>query len=254
MFSKVKLKFSLFALSIFCMCILSNIFTDNEKVSAMSSIDGSNIKVSLSSNTDVTVKEGESTNIKYSVKPQEYTTGIDEAVFLVDVSNNMKDKDNGTRGRGQFAQNVPVNINDLVNNSEKNLGISMNIKGTVIGFADDAYSLINQNLDKDMNNVQMRQSNNIDGIANNIIGTINNMSSKERNINNALEKADLLFQDSNNNTEKNRNKAIIIISSGKINNINSSTMNKIKNSGYRIIILDVSSSDDNSTDSKVKVI
>lgn len=250
MFSKVKLKFSLFALSIFCMCILSNIFTDNEKVSAMSSIDGSNIKVSLSSNTDVTVKEGESTNIKYSVKPQEYTTGIDEAVFLVDVSNNMKDKDNGTRGRGQFAQNVPVNINDLVNNSEKNLGISMNIKGTVIGFADDAYSLINQNLDKDMNNVQMRQSNNIDGIANNIIGTINNMSSKERNINNALEKADLLFQDSNNNTEKNRNKAIIIISSGKINNINSSTMNKIKNSGYRIIILDVSSSDDNSTDSE----
>lgn len=239
-------------ISLICVFGLCNMINVNRSVLAKDVIKSStsNIKVSLSSNTDVTVNQGEYTNIKYSIKPQEYTTGIDEAVFLVDVSQNMKDKDNWTRGRGQFAQNVPVNINDLVNNSEKNLGIRANIKGTVIGFADDAYSLINQNLDKDMNNVQMRQSNNIDSIANNIIGTINNMSSQERNINNALEKADLLFQDSSNNTEKNQNKAIIIISSGKINNINSSTMNKIKNSGYRIIILDVSSSDDNSTDSE----
>lgn len=66
-------------ISLICVFGLCNMINVNRSVLAKDVIKSStsNIKVSLSSNTDVTVNQGEYTNIKYSIKPQEYTTGID---------------------------------------------------------------------------------------------------------------------------------------------------------------------------------
>lgn len=236
---------------ILLICLLSNMITAKKNVLATQSkqLQGRDVDMTLQSSLNVTVKEGEAATVKYSITPNEYKTAVQEAVFLVDVSSNMKDKDNSTRGRSQFAQNVTVNVNDLVNKSENELGVKINTRAGIIGYADVGYSLINQDLNKDLSKVEMRASNQLDPIANNIIGTINNMNSTKRNINQALEKANSLLNGDGNTITQNRNKAIIIVSSGSIESIDSNTANKVKNNGYRIIMLDISNSNASTIDS-----
>lgn len=251
---KVKFKSSFYLpiVIILFICLLSNNIIVKKNVLGTQSkqLQGRDIDMTLQSSLNVTVKEGEAATVKYSITSNEYKTAVQEAVFLVDVSSNMKDKENSTRGRSQFPQNVIVNIKNIVKESENELGIKINTRVGIIGYADVGYSLIDRGLDKDLSKVEMYASpDEFEKSGNNIIQTITDMNSTKRSINQALEKANSLLNGDGNTITQNRNKAIIIVSSGSIESIDSNIANKIKNNGYRIIMLDISNSDASTIDS-----
>ncbi|CAI3698836.1 Conserved hypothetical protein, DUF5057 domain [Clostridium neonatale] len=177
---------------------------------------------------------GEDLNIKYNINLNDFTKGTDEAVFLIDASLRMrKNTDWSDNDRLKLAQNI-------INNIDKN---NSNFKVGVIGFAQNIYNLLtNDWTSTDASKIKMYDMSNSDdakvvhSMGDQIL-TINDWTqSNDVSLDLALEKSfDLLGDDNSSN-----NKSIVIITAGNAN-ISQDVANKIKNIGYKIILLDISS-------------
>lgn len=244
-----------------CICMLvsliinKNIFAENTAAlkdnPLMSSID-----VKLKDQCkNIEVEPNETAKISYDVTLNEVKTSVEAAVYLVDVSSKMKNpNDGGTRDRIKFAEDIVRNTKDVVNNSNNRI----KLKAGVIGYSDRLYTFwsntLNDKENTDLSKIKLYDMNTDEGYRLNdrgatIANTIMGSNSGSRNITPALEKADEILKGEVNGNIKNRNKAIIIITSGS-NSIDWSDENiiKIVNKGYKIITIDISNQRTNEID------
>lgn len=171
--------------------------------------------------------------VKYTVdtEPFEYnvdTSGpIDEAVFVVDETNNMSDAQRYTNFRNGFNSSI--------------------LDGSILGERDIKFNAVGYN-----DNVNFPDSD----YYNSLIGRKSereklrlvfqnqismSTSSNNRNIESALDRANRLLQEKG---EQGKNKAIILVTSGYANyNSDSDIIKTISKSGYKIISLDLSNCD-----------
>lgn len=192
------------------------------------------IDAQLKSSNNVIATADEVVNVEYTITPREFdymlntspvSVGdeIEEAIFLVDLSQAMNNNDILTYV-GRWIENVLVNSSDLKKNGTK-FGM--------IGYADesiypddnkeDYYKLFD--IKKDKNILKQFISNNN--------GLLNATEIASRNIGAAIRDADDLFTTQG---DPDVGKAIILISSGKVN-YSQADINDIREKGYKIISL-----------------
>lgn len=242
-----KLKSGFYILIAVFLCIMcnftnitKNIFADTNIALANSAVV-SNINVGLVGESNIVSQSGETSTITYNVTPNEFKTSVESAVFLVDVSSKMNNPDNGgTRDRIKFAEDIIRNTKTLVNNSNN----TIKLKAGVMGYSDNIYTFWGENTDLSkicLYNMNTDEGYGLNDRGSTIANTIMGLNSSSRNIAPALKKADELLQGDENNIIANRNKAIIIITSGT-NSIDwaDAQIINIINKGYKIITIDIS--------------
>lgn len=190
--------------------------------------------ISPTPNTVVDPSQPIAVTYKIDTEPFEYNLTnalggmIDEAVFVVDLTENM---DQGNRWK--IMKNEFTNV--LLDNQNGRL-INQSIKFGVVGYNDSVkYPTENGEYDRlfDRSKDDEREKLRI-WFQNDIMKPESNTNT--RNIGQALQKADDLLQ---NKGEVNRNKAIVLINSGNVN-YNQADIASIKNRGYKIISVDMS--------------
>lgn len=206
------------------------------------------IDVQFQSATPNTAKYGQPITVKYEVTPNDYyynpnisnSSKIDEAIFLVDLSDNMKN--------GQRLTQVKSNITKVIDDVELNnirLGIIGFDKDSVVGNRKNENDPKSSTLTQTDGNVsdlikplyKISEANEKDGfrifLQENILKASENTI---RNLDTALVNADGVFDSFG---ESGKEKAIIIISSGNFT-YTDEEINKIREKGYKIITVDMS--------------
>ena len=213
------------------------------------------IDVQFVSATPATANNGDVINVKYSVSPQDYYYNsnmddgsmIDEAIFLVDLSKDMNNNE-GNRFP-QVKSTITTVINDL--------DLKENTRFGIVGFNEKSY--VGNRIDEnDPKSCVYTETNGQLGVG--LIKPLYSLTdgnewdgyrqlyqedkylysklsnSEERNLDYALRDADEIF---NRFGEKDKKRAIIIISSGDLI-FTDSQLSIIRDKGYRIITIDMS--------------
>lgn len=218
-----------------------------ERYNQYTEVKNSDIKVELKSNKDNLVPMNTQTaKIEYEINPQQINTQIDDVIFLIDLSSNVKEQKDQTQDKMGSRINFIEQLLQLVK-GDNNISSECNIG--VIGYSDQIYE------QKKSDGTFFVHKNDLQDIANNLKAKINdaNYNTEGRNIKPALVKAKEYFNNVKEN--KKRNQEIIMISSGVANDIdynnitNDSTITSIKNEGYNIVTIDITNDLNNKTSS-----
>lgn len=226
---------------------------NNIAISSTNDTSFPNISASLESVTPNPAKSSDEINVKYSINtvPFSLSSGmIDEAEVLVDMSQDMKNNQRFSEVQNGF-------VNQVINDS--NLS---GIKLGVVGYNDSVYigtrsnysdpkSCVMQKTDENLSNIDktnflplynLNDGNTKDGYRQFYQGgyiSSDISSNDQRQFGSALKAADNVLTNYGTNGAK---KAIIIISSGNLT-YSDDQIESIKSKGYKIIVLDISNSD-----------
>lgn len=216
------------------------------------------IEAKLESSTPNPTESKNNITVKYKITPNDYyyyknneDKPIDEAILLVDLSAKMN-------GNQRFSQ-LQNGITSILNNTT----LQNTTKFGVVGFNKDVYVGCRSNMkdeksstlikvDSDLNNsiirplYSIKDSNERDGyrlfFQQSILSDVMNSSTdNERNFKQGLKVADKILT-KYGDVEK--QKAIVIVSSGNLSYDNDIEIQKIIKKGYKVIILDISADDD----------
>lgn len=206
-------------------------------------VNNSTLNISLDKSVNSGIKNvGENINVKYNIKLNEFMKNANEAVFLVDSSLRMRqNSDWSDNDRRQLVKEIIKNMDQYSNT----------FKVGIMGFSgynayNPGYNLYNFIADDwtktDESKIKMydmSNSNDVDivhSMADRISSIEDWTSSDQVSLDPALEKTkDLLGNDGENS-----NRSIVIITAGQVT-ISQNIADEIKERGYRIILLDISS-------------
>lgn len=202
--------------------------------------NNSNIGIELTSEKNIALSLNQKTTIEYKVTPKPINTKIDDVVFVVDLSQNMKEQQDQTEdGMGSRNSLAELVLQKLKGDSN----IDGNLNVGVIGYNSSVYEL-----KKGGTNFFVKKSEmNNDTIS--PIKSKTNESSvpKDRNIGLALKLANQRLQEQIvGNGDTKRNQEIIMITSG-LPTYTDDQISGIKNNGYKIVTIDISNDKNNNT-------